>query len=221
MYILAIFLLLSNFLYATNPKIYMTLGDPIYENIKKIDSLKHISIYEVQKDEIDRYLQEVEKLRQQGVNAERSGSKEEIKNYLKKLRELTKANERFLHSARRNFETSLRTRDNDLFIAIVNSGLIDTELHKEEILRYYNLNLNEESVSGVLASIVEKNSLEKRAKTAKVVNKKSKKMIEEEKIKRFRENNLRAQKKLEERLEDELSKKKQMIRESQKRELRH
>jgi hypothetical protein len=219
MYKIAIVLFLTTFLYASHPKIYGALGDVIYENVRKIESLKNLEAYAHLKEDIEEYVQEVQSVEKEGFKIESSKESEAKKSYLISLRKLSKQNDFFIRSAQKNYENSLVNQDSALFLGVVNSGLIDTLENKQEILSYYYEHQNEINTSGIIELLLQEDRQSKKQRDVKLVKKKTKEMKESEKIKRIRENDIQAQKKLEAKLQEELNKKKLEIRNNQSEEL--
>ncbi|MDD3059952.1 MAG: hypothetical protein PHW94_03315, partial [Sulfurimonas sp.] len=141
------------------------------------------------------------------------------KEYLERLRVLSKENDNYVRSAQSKFRTSMSDEDSELFSLLINSGLIDTLRYKNEIINYYIAHPESVNADGVIQKFIdEENSL----KNKEVVNKKlykSKEQYQKEKIQRIREQDEAQQKALEETLQDELEKKKSEIRENQVKEL--
>lgn len=200
---------------STNPRVYSALGDTIYNNLSGIQSLKNISSYEKFSLEIDKYANEVKKTKKFGYEIE-SGEKEELKlDYLSKLRELSKKNDFYVRSAHENLDNSIKNADNDLFVGIVNSGLIDVKQNKAKILNYYKANSADIEPEGILENILNKENIAKQ--NNRYHSKQSR--LDKEKIERIRRLDAAKQKELERKLEKELKLKKKKIREEQEREL--
>lgn len=221
MYKLVLLLLLTHLLNASSPKIYAALGDKIYDNVEKINTLKNLDAFYHLKKEIEFYVQEVADTKEKGFTAQSTNQTDLKKSYLMQLRKLSKENDHYLRTTQHYYENSLKNRDNELFIGVVNSGLIDNAVHKQEILEYYYKYLNDIKISGSLESIVQEDKILKQKRNISAVNKKTKRMKEDEKIRRIRENDLEAQKSLEDKLQEEVNQKKVEIRNNQKEELKY
>ena len=219
MYRLLLITLLSTYLNAQNPLPYAALGDVIYDNVEKIDSLKKISSYELYKDDIDNYTTAVYEAKEEGYRVEKSGTNSQKREYLNTLRKLSKENDYFLRSIKAQYKESLNKNNYDLFSEIINSGLIDTKSKKEEIIDYYYKNKEDMNSSGVIDEFLEEDARLKAKKEIQKKRYKSKKQLEEEKIRRIRQSDLKAQKELEKNLQNDLNNKKADIRKYQKQEL--
>jgi len=219
MYKLLLLTLLTTLLLANNPKPYAALGDIIYDNASKIQSLQDISIYELYKDDIDTYLKNVTDTKNEGFQLELGKAKISKRDYLKKLRKLSQTNDYFLRSINNNYKESMSHNDYELFSQMINSGLIDTSAHKKEIIDYYYEHEEDINASGVIENFLEEDAKLKALKEAQKKRYKTKKELEAEKIKRIRENDKRKQAALEKRLQEDVNHKKLEIREEQKKEL--
>jgi len=219
MYKILIISILATLLSASNPKIYAALGDVIYDNADNIEKLQNLEVYSDRASEIKEYIEEVNSTKEIGFKIELDRVKPDKKEYLIKLRELSKLNDSFVRSAKANYKNSLKNNNSLVFSQMINSGFIDTVKNKEEIIDYYFLHSDDINASGVIQSYLDEDIRLKAKRDALAKKYKSKKMREAEKIKRIRENDKEAQEKLEKMLQDEVNKKKIEIREHQKKEL--
>ncbi|QSZ40881.1 hypothetical protein GJV85_01715 [Sulfurimonas aquatica] len=219
MYKIIILTILVTLLNAQNPKPYSALGDVIYDNVQKIDSLKKIKYYKVYIKDIKAYVKDVKKTKKIGFEIESGKSKNSNKEYLNKLRELSKRNDYFMRSAVTSYDNAVKNQDSTLFAQLINSGLIDTQSRKQEIIDYYFLHSEDINIEGVIQEFLDEDAKLKAKKEAEQKRYKTKKQREAAKIKRIRENDRAAQERLERELELELSRKKMKIREDQKLEL--
>lgn len=209
----------SLLLQAHNPKVYSALGDIIYDNVNKIDNLKSIKGYAPFSSKIDKYVKDVAALKKMGFNLE-SGDKSIDKNeYLSQLREFSKTNDFFVRSANSYLDSAIKSENSELFLKIVNNGLVDIKKHKEEIVSYYLSHVNEIDATGTIQTILNQNGLLKRQKEAKQQYYKRKQALQKEKIKRIRENDKAKQEALEKKLQDEFDKKKSDIKKYKEKEL--
>ena len=129
-----IFVLLFIFvtlLYSSNPKAYATLGDKIYNNVANIKKLTTIGDYYLYVDEINDYLKRVKAAKEEGLLLNENSPVQKKKNYLNRLRELSKENDYYSRMAQTSLEASMENGDSLLFTKIINSGLIDTKIHKK------------------------------------------------------------------------------------------
>jgi hypothetical protein len=211
---------LVTLLNASYPKLYSALGDIIYDNVDKIEKLQNIKEYDVYKKEISDYVAEVQKTKEKGFEIISSDNKEDKKAYLTTLRKLSKQNDFFIRSVQSNYRKSIENEDSQLFSKLINSGLLDTQEHKQEIIDYYFEHEEDINATGVIQSYLDADAKLKSKRDAQAAKYKTKKMREAEKIKRIRKNDIEAQKALEKKLQEEVNKKKLEIRQNQKIELR-
>ncbi len=206
-------------LYSSNPKAYATLGDKIYNNVANIKKLTTIGDYYLYVDEINDYLKRVQAAKEEGLLLDENSPVQKKKNYLKKLRELSKENDYYSRMAQTSLEASMENGDSLLFSKIINSGLIDTKIYKKEILDYYFAHSKDINTTGVIQSYLDESEALKRKREAMYKRNMSKKLREEEKIKRLRARDKARQLELEKKLDKAVEKKKKEIRKEQKEEL--
>ncbi|MDF1876582.1 hypothetical protein JHD47_01985 [Sulfurimonas sp. SAG-AH-194-L11] len=219
MYKLILITFLTTLLAAHNPKPYAALGDVIYDNVQNIESLKSIDTYKLYEDDIDKYVSEVYKTKQEGYKIEKSSTSVEKKEYLNKLRSLSKTNDYFLRSLKTLYNEAMNKENYKLFSQIINSGLIDIQNKKKEIIDYYYKHKEDIDPKGVIDTFLEEDKRLKAIKEAQKKHYKTKKQLEVEKIQRIRQNDKEEQKRLEEALQKDLNSKKAEIRKIQKKEL--
>ena len=199
-----------------NPKVYASLGDAIYNNLSNIEKLKQIEKYKVFTKKIDAYLKKVKQTKVFGYEVE-SGKRSNVKlDYLKQLREHKKVNDYFIRSAHDAFKSAIETKDNALFIDIVNSGLIDTRANQKDIMAYYKAHSSEINPKGVIQTFLDEEYAWKNRKQWKP---KTKAQLQKEKVARLRKNDKLDAEALEKRLSKELKLKKEKIIQEQEREL--
>ena len=212
---------MATFLSAHNPNPYSALGDVIYDNVSNIESLKQIDSYRLYADDIDKYVSEVDEAKIQGYELEKAATSKTKNEYLNRLRTLSKTNDYFLRSINNKYKESMKKDDYKLFLQIINSGLINTQKKKKEIINYYYKNKENIDSTGVIDTFLEEDAKLRLNKDRQKKHYKTKKQLEAEKIKRIRENDKAAQKKLEEDLQKDLNTKKAEIRKIQRKELGH
>ncbi|CAI6153370.1 MAG: hypothetical protein SPLUMA2_SPLUMAMAG2_00373 [uncultured Sulfurimonas sp.] len=221
MYKLILITLMTTFLSAHNPNPYAALGDVIYDNVSNIESLKQIDSYRLYADDIDKYVSEVDEAKIQGYELEKAATSKTKNEYLNRLRTLSKTNDYFLRSINKQYKESMKKDDYKLFLQIINSGLINTQKKKKEIINYYYKNKENIDSTGVIDTFLEEDAKLRLKKDRQKKHYKTKKQLEAEKIKRIRDNDKAAQKKLEEDLQKDLNTKKAEIRKIQREELGH
>lgn len=206
-------------LYGQNPTPYAALGDKIYDNVKDIEKLKSIGDYYLFKNDIDRYIQEVNQTKQEGFALSQNASIEKSKAYLEKLRKLSEDNDYYMRAVQNSFKDALNDENTTLFIQIIESDLIKPEDHKKEILDYYFAHSKDINETGIIKHFLDEDKKLKAKELALRKKAMNKKRREEEKIKRIREKDRLEQQKLEKQLDEAVKKKKMQIREEQKEEL--
>ncbi|WP_457749278.1 hypothetical protein [Sulfurimonas sp.] len=218
MYKLFLLLVLSIALYAQNPKAFSALGDTIYNNVQKIQKLENIDEYEVYKKKIKQYVTEVKKIKKEGFALDERVSKNKM-HYLNKLRELSKVNDFFVRSVKRNLDLAIENENSKLFSQLINTGLLDEKKSKNKIIDYYFAHTNDVNVTGIIQNYLENDKKLRAKKEYKKNIRNAKRLRELEKIKRIRRNDKLQQEKLEKQLNQEVQKRKLQIREEQKKEL--
>ena len=211
--------LLTTFLYANNPLPYAALGDVIYDNVETIAHLKTIESYDVYKDDIEKYVSDVQATKEMGYELQKKTSNILKKEYLNKLRELSKKNDYYLRSIQTNYKESMKNNNYKLFSQIINNKLIDVQKHKKEIIDYYYAHQDNIDKEGVIEDLLNEDAKLRALKEAQKKHYKTKKQLEAERIQRIRENDRAERLKIEEDLEKDLNKKKEEIRKLQIKEL--
>ena len=218
MYKILLFTFLTTILTATNPKPYAVLGDVIYDNSQNIYKLHEIIQCHIPKKEILEYIKEVNATKQYGFALE-EGKSSDKKSYLNKLRALSKRNDNYVRTVNSSYRKSMKKKNYELFSALVNSGLLDIQSNKDEIISYFYKNSDDINSSGVIDDLLVKNTKIRAEKEALKKRNKSHKDQELEKIKRIRENDRLAKAKMEKELQTSVDNKKLKIREEQEKEL--
>ena len=212
-------LLVSVVLFAQNPRVYSALGDLLYDSVDKIQKLELIDEYKVYRPKIEHYAQEVAKAKKIGFAIENGDSSVSAKTYLQKLRKLAKEHDFFLREVDASFHEAIKTQNSKLFHAIINSGLLDTDRYKKEIIEYYFKHSNELSTEGLIQQYLDEDARLRAKREAQRKHRKTKKQIEQERIMRLRKKDKAEQERLEKELQEKLLKKKQQIRKYQEEEL--
>ena len=200
------------------PNVYAALGDVIYTNVENIVKLKELDAFKSFSEKINNYSKNVEKSKAIGFDIESGNKNIDEATYLETLRTLSKENDYFIRSVNSAYKSSLDKQDNKLFLDTVNSGLIDTEKHRDQIVEYYLKHSKDINASGVIQKYLDEDAKLK-SKRKSYSYEKAKKLRDEAKIKRIREEDKRKQAQLEKELTEEVKQKKIEIRENQKREL--
>ena len=206
-------------LYGANPKPYAALGDVIYDNVENIEKLKEIPKYALFKEKIESYVSKVAALKEMGYALEKGSASANKKVYLNALRTLSKENDFFLRDAKQSFKDAIEKQDSVTFEKIINTGLIDTQKNKEKIIEYYFAHQEDINASGVIQGYLDEDAKLRAKREAQRKRYKTKKQLEEEKIRRIREADKRKKEALEKQLEQEVARKKEQIRAEQKSEL--
>ena len=215
-----LFILFTLALFASNPTIFASLGDKIYDNITKIEKLKKFKEYKPFIQKIDEYVKEAKATKKLGFAIENGTHKDASRFYLKKLRELAKTNDFFVRSANAVFDQAYVTKDYDLLMDLLDTGLIDVERNKQRLLKLYEEDGEKFELRGVLKQLVDASNLKKKSKHSKEYYERLRKIREEEKIRRLREKDKKRQEALQKRLDQELKRKKEEIEKEQIQELK-
>ena len=214
-----ILLLLTTLLIAQNPIAFAALGDVIYNNVDKIEKLKNIDEYKIYDKKIDQYVEDVKKAKEEGFALENGSDATSRMAYLNKLRELVKTNDFFVRSIESSYEAAKKHENSRLFSQMINTGLLDTQERKKEIIDYYFAHQEDMNTTGLIQTYLDEDAKLRAKKEAQQKRIMSKKEKEAERIRRIRENDRREKERLEKKLQEELKKKKEEIREYQKEEL--
>jgi len=212
-------LLLTTILFAQNPFPYAALGDLIYDNVNKIKNLENINVLKKYSIEINKYTSDVALAKKEGFKLDHNSSQAQRKHYLNHLRELAQQNDFFKRLVDVAYKNAIKKEDTQTFSALINSGLLDTEKYKKEIIDYYFEHQQELPATGLIQSYLDEDAKLRAKKEAQQKRYKSKKEREAERIRWIREEDKRQKEYLEKKLQKELEEKKQEIREYQKTEL--
>ncbi len=215
---LFLILLFSIALYAKNPYPFAALGDVIYENADKVQKLKNIDGFSIYNEKIQKYLKDVKRAKEEGFALE-AGKKKDKKAYLNKLRALAKEYGLFRRSVEVSFQDALKDKNVKLVEQLINSGLLDTNRYKKEILDFYFNHVGKMSTKGLIESYLDEDAKLRKKREAQRKRYLSKKQRELERIKRIRKKDKLEQERLEKQLQEELIQKKKEIQEYQKKEL--
>lgn len=205
---------------AQNPQPYAVLGDVIYDNVDKIEQLESYRAYELYKEDIAKYIADVSEAKEMGYLLESSAKSVNKKEYLMKLRELSKKNDFYTRTVHANYISSMRDGDYLLFSKLINSGMIDVVENRDEIMEYYFNHAEDINASGVIQGYLDEEAEIEARRAALTKRYKSKAELQKEKIQRIRKNDKLEQERLEKELQAEVKQKKQEIREHQKSELK-
>ncbi|SFV64168.1 hypothetical protein MNB_SM-5-372 [hydrothermal vent metagenome] len=215
-----LFFTFTTLLFSANPRVYESLGNPIYNNIENIKKLTTIGDFYLYVDGINHYIVNVELAKQLGFSLGKDSAPEMRNKYLQTLRKLSKENNYYKRLVQRTLEAAIQNGDSLLFSKLINSGLIDTKANKKKILTYYFKHKKDINPSGIIQSFLDRDAtLLKRRNEAIRRRKLLKKKREKEKIERLRKEDEARQRALENRLDREVEKQKREIREEQREEL--
>lgn len=203
-----------------NPSVYSSLGNKIYNSLSNVNNLKNIEGFTQYTLKIHKYTVDVQEARKLGYQIESGNMIDRKHEYLETLRELYKINKNFHNMASESFKSSVENNDSKLFQSIVNSGMVDVDLNKDEIISYYEIHSDDINSSGVIQDIMD---IEKELKKEKELEKKryieSQKYLYKDKITRYREAQKRKDEAIEKKFKQELEEKKEEIRQAQEKEL--
>jgi len=200
------------------PSVYSALGDIIYGNIDSIVKLKELDTFKSFSEKINNYSKNVEKSKAIGFDIESGNKNIDEATYLETLRTLSKENDYFVRSVNSAYKSSIEKHNNRLFLETVNSGLLDTDKNRDQIVEYYLKNSKDINASGVIQKYLDEDAKLK-IKKKSYDYAKAKKLRDEAKVRRIREDDKKKQAELEKELTEEVKQKKLEIRENQKKEL--
>ena len=200
------------------PNVYSALGNIIYGNVDNIVKLKELDAFKSFSEKINNYSKNVEKSKAVGFDIESGNKNIDEVVYLETLRTLSKENDYFVRSVKSAYKSSLEKQDSKLFLDTVNSGLLDTDKNRDQIVEYYLKHSEDINASGIIQKYLDEDAKLK-SKKKSYDYAKAKKLREEAKIRRIREDDKKKQAQLEKELTEEVQQKKLEIRENQKKEL--
>ena len=211
--------LFGTLLLAQNPKVYSALGDVIYNNVDSISKLQNIDSYTLYDSKIQKYTADVSAAKSVGFALDQGDKSIDKMSYLKNLRLLSKVNDFYMRDSKATFEKSMKNEDSLLFSQIINTGLIDTQKYKDEIINYYMFHAEDINASGVIQTYLDEDEALRKKRLANMKKYKSKSQLQAEKIKRIRDKDKKQQAAVEKSLQEEVDRKKIEIRVNQKKEL--
>ena len=200
------------------PDVYSALGNIIYGNVEKIVKLKELDTFKSFSEKINNYSKSVEQSKAIGFDIESGNKNVDEATYLETLRTLSKENDYFVRSVNSAYKSSIEKQNNTLFLDTVNSGLLDTDKNRNQIIGYYLSHSEDINASGVIQKYLDEDAKLK-IKKKSYDYAKAKKLRDEAKVRRIREDDKKKQAQLEKELTEEVQQKKLEIRENQKKEL--
>jgi hypothetical protein len=208
-------------LFAENPAVYAPLGNVVYNNVEKIAKLKNIDGY-AKSDKIVDYVEEVAKTKEAGFAIELGKKSIGKKTYLSKLRKLAKINDFYIREVYKAYNDAIITEDSFVVSKMINSGLMDTDKFKNEIIEYYFKHMDTMDTDGVVQKYLDENAKSREHKKIPKIKKRgpTKEELQKAKIERLRRNDKLKQEAIQKTLEKEIIQEKLKIREEQLRELR-
>ena len=212
-------LLFSTLAFATNPKVYSSLGNEIYDSLDNVMKLKSISEFNRASKDIIKYKKDVLKAKQIGFDIESGKTTVDKRNYLITLRELGKKRELYIKDVNMMLKKSMKSQNSEKFNDLIETGLVDTDRYKKEILNYYSTHKSEVTLSPNMKTLLdaERKAQKSRAKR-KMDN--SAESLNAKRVKRIRASDKREQELLEKNLQKESDEKKLEIRNNHRRELK-
>ena len=179
MYKLLIITLLTTFLIAenVNPKPYSNLGNILYNNYEKIAHMTQVNAFKIYSKDINDYMADIIVTKKMGFSLEMEVSGVSRRDYLDKLRELSKRNDTLLRTIQSGYRNSIDNEDSQFFLQIVNNKLIDIEMNKNEIISYYIDHSEEINSTGILEELIKKNDRIRAGREAKKKRYKTKKDV--------------------------------------------
>ncbi len=199
-----------------NPDVYAALANVVYDNVANIEKLQEIPRYSKHIEKIQVYVDDVNETKKIGYSIEKGNNNISKDEYLTQIRSLSKRNDEFKREAVSSFKSSISYKDNEFFSQMINSGLLDTQKYKSEIMDYYLDNANQIDATGVIQGFLDEDELLKKQAEASKKVVVTKKQIQDAKIKRLRQNDKNKEEKIQQELESELNQKKDEILQEQR-----
>ena len=128
------------------PLLYERQGTPLFESSEKFKKLQN---YDSMKSDISDYLQNVNKVKSIGFDADMSQEKDLIKSYLKSLRELQKKHDNIVRASAYKLLNSIKENNYKEFILLSDLGLdyyASKDKLKQEILSFYKKNRSKKRI---------------------------------------------------------------------------
>ena len=212
-------LLFSTLAFASNPKVYSSLGDEIYDGLDNVMKLKSISGLEKGIKGLTKYKQDVLKAKEVGFNIQNNKSTVNKSSYLKTLRALGKKRELYVREVNSLLQKSMKSENSKDFNDLMQTGLIDAKKNRRDILNYYRDHKSEVTLSPSMKNLLDSERKSKKSR-ANSNAKNSKQSLESKRVQRIRASDKREQEALEKTLQEESDKKKLEIRNNHRRELK-
>ncbi len=212
-------LLFSTFAFATNPKVYSSLGNEIYDSLDNVMKLKSISGFEKGSKDIIKYKQDVLKAKKNGFDIEGGKTLVDKSNYLKTLRALSKKRELYIREVNIMLKKSIKNQNSKKFNDLIQTDLVDMDKNKKEILNYYSNHKSEVTLSLNMKKLLDAEQKAKKSRVKRAVNN-SQESLNAKRVNRIRASDKREQELLEKNLQKESDEKKLEIRNNHRRELK-
>lgn len=217
-------------IFAKNPAVYASLGNELYDSVEIIEKLKTSIEFSDDKNKVDSYINEVKKNKNIGFAIEAGDKSIDKMIYLTKLRELSKIYSSFnvKNKIENSFKESIENKNSKLFIAVVNLGIIDTEIYKSEILAYYKQHADEIDPTGIIKKYLDEEKIARKEEESRELEKKNQMKDKKstpkydykvDRIKQIREDDKKKEQRMEKLLNDDIRQKKEAILQTQKNEL--
>jgi len=210
--------IISTFVFAQTPHAFPQIANPIYNNAQKILNLKAYSQYRKYEPRIDNYFFDVDSIKDIGFAID-AKKKVNARKYLYRLRTLKKTNDFFNHIVNSDFHNSIATKNNDLFIQTVNSGMIDTKKYRKQILSYYKKHSNDINSKGIIQTYLDQDEKARLKRLKWLRSRPTKAELQRARFKRIQARAKAKKLAREKRLLQKLRKEKLKIRKEQEREL--
>lgn len=203
------YLSLSLLLFASNPSIYSSLGDKIYNDVDNIMKLKEVAHFSKYEEDLVSYRLNVLKLKEDGFALDKKSSSLSKEMYLNSLRVLEKRYTLYTKEVDRVLKIAMQDGDSHTFNTLIATNLVDLEENRAEVLNFTKKHEGEVIITPSINKIIEVDEREK----LKAID--LKQNIEKERVQRIRESSKRKEALLEKELQEESEKKKLEIRNKQ------
>lgn len=217
---LLLLLTLSLTLFAQNPLSFSALGDVIYDDVEKFESLKSLPAMREYQDEIEHYILAAEKTKKMGFAVDAKDPDIKGKAYLKALRELSLRHDAIIVQSRKRFSEAIDDEDSETINKMIDYGVIDPYDYETELIAYYG-ELGEDQNLSTLMPMYEKylKSLKKDENVTYLTDEQREAIENEERIKRIRARIKAKEEALQKSVNDEQESEKKKVLNEQKKEL--
>lgn len=179
---LFIVLLLAVGVSAANPRTYAGVGDPVYDAMPQIETLLQIESMRKYRQGISDFLKACQAAKEAGLAIDGGyGVESDRKEYLHKLRLLTREYDFFVGAAHNMLQKTMDAGDYGDFSKLVKSGLVDTAAKRQEAMEFYTQHHGTDRIE-----VIEGYLSDEQARREREMSEKEKRRAEYERYKKIR-----------------------------------